>query len=616
MLGADRPGAIVSGRRGFHPRRVPVDAGSATGDSGAFDGGARDAGTSDAGMTDAAAPDAGPAPCPTLAAPTNGSVDRTTGVAGDIATYACEMGYVLTGNGGSSIRTCQLDGTWTGSEPSCEEVLTPCDPNPCLNGGACADDGADFMCTCADGFEGDTCATRSQCAETLDAPANGSVDRTDGRTGDVASYSCAAGYSLVGDRSRTCQPDGTWSGAAPTCMANRCTPDLVAPANGSVSHTTRRTGQSATFSCDAGYTLVGSATVTCQPDGTWSASSPTCMANPCTPNLTAPTNGTVDRTTGTTGQVATYGCNLGYQLVGATTRACQTSGTWSGSAPTCAGSPWAVGAGGVIRSWNGSAWVVASSPTTETLWAVWGSSPSAVWAVGNNGTVLRWNNSSWVIQTTPTTHGLNGVWGTSATNVWAVGGSGTVIRWNGSTWTVVDSGTVQHLHAVWGAAANDVWAAADNGRIIRWNGSAWTADSAWINGGALGPGGASINFRHLWGTSTSDVWAVGSLGALRRWNGSSWSAVASPTTETLESVWGTSSSNLWAVGRGGTIVRWNGSAASLGTSGTTSPLYDAWGSGSSDVWAVGQNVVRRWDGSSWSSGFTGSPPSLTGIWGP
>ena len=55
-------------------------------------------------------------------------------------------------------------------------------------------------------------------------------------------------------------------------------------------------------------------------------------------NLTDPVNGQVSHTAGTTfGQTATYSCNTGYNLVGDSTRTCQASGNWSGSAPTCQG---------------------------------------------------------------------------------------------------------------------------------------------------------------------------------------------------------------------------------------------------------------------------------------
>ena len=54
--------------------------------------------------------------------------------------------------------------------------------------------------------------------------------------------------------------------------------------------------------------------------------------------LSDPANGQVNQTAGTPfGQTATYSCNTGYNLVGNSTRTCQASGNWSGSAPTCQG---------------------------------------------------------------------------------------------------------------------------------------------------------------------------------------------------------------------------------------------------------------------------------------
>ena len=55
-------------------------------------------------------------------------------------------------------------------------------------------------------------------------------------------------------------------------------------------------------------------------------------------NLTDPAQGKVNYTSGTTfGQTATYTCNMSYNLVGDSTRTCQATGQWSGSAPTCEG---------------------------------------------------------------------------------------------------------------------------------------------------------------------------------------------------------------------------------------------------------------------------------------
>ena len=52
------------------------------------------------------------------------------------------------------------------------------------------------------------------------------------------------------------------------------------------------------------------------------------------PDLVAPENGNVDYET-QEGGTATYTCDAGYQLNGASSRTCQSNETWSGSAPIC-----------------------------------------------------------------------------------------------------------------------------------------------------------------------------------------------------------------------------------------------------------------------------------------
>ena len=55
-------------------------------------------------------------------------------------------------------------------------------------------------------------------------------------------------------------------------------------------------------------------------------------------SLPDPANGQFDHTAGTAlGQTTNYRCNTGYNLVGDITRTCQSSGNWSGTAPTCQG---------------------------------------------------------------------------------------------------------------------------------------------------------------------------------------------------------------------------------------------------------------------------------------
>ena len=59
--------------------------------------------------------------CGQLASPSNGRVDTSAGPSfGDTAMYSCDTGYMLSG---PVERTCQADGQWNGSEPTCESEL-------------------------------------------------------------------------------------------------------------------------------------------------------------------------------------------------------------------------------------------------------------------------------------------------------------------------------------------------------------------------------------------------------------------------------------------------------------------------------------------------------------
>ena len=59
--------------------------------------------------------------CGTLNTTTNGQVSHPNGTTfRQTATYNCNTGYNLVGD---SIRMCEADGMWSGSEPTCQGVL-------------------------------------------------------------------------------------------------------------------------------------------------------------------------------------------------------------------------------------------------------------------------------------------------------------------------------------------------------------------------------------------------------------------------------------------------------------------------------------------------------------
>jgi len=153
-----------------------------------------------------------------------------------------------------------------------------CDATTCMANATCVEGPTGAACNCDPGFmaSGETCVP-AMC-EALTAPANGSVSAPDTSIGSAAAYSCNSGYSITGVATRICQDDGTWSGDAPSCTIVDCGA-LTAPANGTVNAPTTTFGATATYSCNGGFTLSGPATRTCQADGTWSGSVPTCQGS-------------------------------------------------------------------------------------------------------------------------------------------------------------------------------------------------------------------------------------------------------------------------------------------------------------------------------------------------
>ncbi|XP_066300830.1 E-selectin-like [Branchiostoma lanceolatum] len=173
-----------------------------------------------------------------------------------------------------------------------------------------------------------TC-TRVECSE-LQSPTHGD-SMGDNYYQDVMSFFCDSGYELDGLATITCQADGAWSGSVPSCTRVQC-PPLTAPDNGG------KTGINyyqdvVKFTCDPGYELVGVPSLICQSDRTWTGDVPTCTRIQC-PVLPPPANG-VSSGSNFYLDVVTFTCDSGYDLEGDSSSTCQADRTWSSNVPSC-----------------------------------------------------------------------------------------------------------------------------------------------------------------------------------------------------------------------------------------------------------------------------------------
>jgi hypothetical protein len=89
-----------------------------------------------------------------------------------------------------------------------------------------------------------------------------------------------------------------------------------------------------------------------------------------------------------------------------------------------------------------------SAPTSADLTGVWGTSANDVFAVGSGGTVLHFDGSAWTAMATTTTANLLAISGSAATDVFAAGENGTVIHYDGIAWTPVHTGLDVPLRSV------------------------------------------------------------------------------------------------------------------------------------------------------------------------
>ncbi|XP_013419168.1 fibropellin-1-like [Lingula anatina] len=221
--------------------------------------------------------------------------------------YKCQKDYALTS--GSLERTCEIGGTWSGSEPKCalKESIKFCTPPqmpPNMDG-------------------------KLKLKDTYNVK-------------QKIKYKCRKDYILTaGSLERSCEKGGTWSGSEPKCVLSFCTRNN-APSNveGIVPFKNHYyLNEAVKYKCKKGYVhLSGPVKQTCRLGGIWSGSWPHCDLCPA---LKKPAHGTMQVTGNQRGQTVRYACDSGYIMTaGNRVRRCQVNNNlaqlrWNGTEPTC-----------------------------------------------------------------------------------------------------------------------------------------------------------------------------------------------------------------------------------------------------------------------------------------
>ncbi|KAI0227874.1 hypothetical protein LSAT2_021636 [Lamellibrachia satsuma] len=235
----------------------------------------------------------------TCKAPTNivGGVHSVGNLTvGSKVTYQPEDRYRLVS--GDLVRTCGEDEHWDGKQPVFEEI---------------------------------TCPSIQVGSDSKVVPFVAGVV-----VGARVTYSCVAGYNIsTGSNRCDCLITGNWSCEQPTCTKVNCgQPPSVAHARNEEQGT--RYLDRATYTCDSGYyTERPHVALVCSKRGVWEGDEIVCTEITCpTPEL--PSMATYNITSLTYKSRVLYTCHQGYSIAsGDEELTCQSNGTWSGTTPTC-----------------------------------------------------------------------------------------------------------------------------------------------------------------------------------------------------------------------------------------------------------------------------------------
>ncbi|KAF4803966.1 hypothetical protein TURU_011608 [Turdus rufiventris] len=156
--------------------------------------------------------------------------------------------------------------------------------------------------------------------------------------GDFVTFRCRRGFTLRGHPSSQCQGDRRWHPPLPVCeQAVKCLQPPNIP-NGKVRGNTSGSfpsGAEVWYSCNPGYSLLGSAVINCTASGTWSRPLPQCKEIRCEFPDVQGVKKAIKGNTYRSGTNITLECDDGYTLEGIRHTQCQEDFSWDPPVPAC-----------------------------------------------------------------------------------------------------------------------------------------------------------------------------------------------------------------------------------------------------------------------------------------
>ena len=209
------------------------------------------------------------------------------------------------------------------------------------------------------------------------------------------------------------------------------------------------------------------------------------------------------------------------------------------------------GAGGLILRYEGGTFTPMDTPTNDTVFGIWGATPTDVWAVGGtfdtNGFAWRLNGDTWELEPSlPTALVADAaiwkVYGVGADDVWLVGSDGISLSWDGQTLDQADTGVGSSLFTV--HANSQRYAAVGglaSGIIVENDGSGWAAAPG--EPAPYGLTGVVLD-------AADGGYAVGQYGSVHGRTAEGWAEVDTTLSiqRDLHGVWMAPSGVVWAVG--------------------------------------------------------------------